>query len=178
MSTTLSTQNSQSLQQLASFDDATIKKIAESTFNSLTDPNYKPTLNEKEIQAQVGLATLISIFARQGLFVDSFNSVLKDNKLSQASIQTIGDLYKQNVDLLRSQISNVAFTYPRVTGCEWRLDYSVSNSETGSVLLPCFFVKLLFEGGGCIDFACNEEEMTALVASLKDASQEAQRSQS
>ena len=177
MSTTLSTQNTQSLQQLSSFDEETIKKIAQTTFQLLIDPDSQSTLTDNEIKAQQGLATLISIFARQGLYVDSFSSVLKDNGLSQNSNQYISDLYKQNIDLLRSKIANITVTYPRVVGCEWRLDYSVSNSETGSILSPCFFVKLLFEGGGSINFACNEEEMTALVASLKDATQEAQRNQ-
>lgn len=176
MSTTLSTQNTESLHQLASFDDDAIKKIAEATFKSFVDPQYQsPDLNEKEAKAQIGLATLISLYVRQGTFADSLSAVLKDNGLSQTSVQIITDLYKDNVDLMRTHLSNVAFSYPRIIGCEWRLDYSVKNSETGAVLLPCFFIELKLEGGDSINFACNEEEMTALVAALKDASQEAAR---
>ena len=176
MSTTLSTQNSESLRQLSSFDDDTIKKIAEATFKSFTDPQYQsPDLKENEAKAQIGLATLISLYVRQGTFADSLSAVLKDNGLSQTSVQIITDLYKDNVDLMRANLSNVAFTYPRIIGCQWRHDYSVKNSETGAVFLPCFFIELKLEGGDSINFACNEEEMTALVAALKDASQEAAR---
>ena len=142
MSTTLSTQNNDSLRQLASLDDATIKKIAEATFQSFIDPEYKSSdLNENEAKAQIGLATLISLYVRQGTFADSLSAVLKDNGVSQTSVQTITDLYKDKVDLMRAHLSNVAFSYPRIVGCEWRLDYSVKNSETGPVLLPCFFIE-------------------------------------
>ena len=119
MSTTLSTQNNDSLRQLASLDDATIKKIAEATFQSFIDPEYKSSdLNENEAKAQIGLATLISLYVRQGTFADSLSAVLKDNGVSQTSVQTITDLYKDKVDLMRAHLSNVAFSYPRIVGCE------------------------------------------------------------
>ena len=175
MSTTLSPQNVSSLKQLASLSDAQIKKVAEATFKSLVDPDFHCDLSSDEAKGQIGLATLIAIYVRQGALVDTLGSTLKDNGVSQTSVQAIIELYKNNVDLLRANISKIGICYPRVIGCEWRLDYSVSNSETGPVDLPLFFVKLLLEGGTSIDFSCNEEEMTALVATLKDASQEAQR---
>ncbi|OHT11816.1 HCaRG protein [Tritrichomonas foetus] len=172
---TLSPANTNSLKQLGACDEATANKIVEETFNALTNTKHQQKLNEKEAQAQVGLATLISVFARQGSQADSLTPVLRDSGISNGVITKVADLYKKNVDLIRAELANLSFTYPRVTGCEWRLDYSVSNSETGPVYLPNFFVKILLEGGNSIDFSCNEEEMTALVAALKDASQEAAR---
>jgi hypothetical protein len=55
------------------------------------------------------------------------------------------------------------------------LYYTVGNSASGGVLLPGFFAKLKIEGRASIDFSCSEKEVTALVAALKDAANEAAR---
>ncbi|KAH0794517.1 COMM domain-containing protein 3 [Histomonas meleagridis] len=175
MGSTLSPSNAAALKSLSKFDEKTIKKIVDLTFKSFVNQETESDLNEAESKAQIGFATLIAIFVRQASSPDSLKPILQHNGIPDASVNYILDLYKANVDLLRAKLANVGFTYPRIIGCEWRLDYNVSNSESGSILAPLFFIKLNLEGGDSINFTCNEEEMTALVAALKDASLEASR---
>ena len=171
--TTLSPSNS--LSKLASFDEQTIKSIADNTFKVLLNPESDQNLSGDKADAQIGLATLIALYTRQGSATETFQATLKDSGLSDSVASYIANLYKQKVDLLRAQCANIAVVYNRIIGCDWRLDYTVSNSESGSVLLPIFFIKIKLEGGQSIDFSCSEEEMTALVATLKDAAAEAAR---
>ena len=173
--TTLSPTNAAALKCLAKFNDDKIKKITDLTFKALNDGNFQQNLEPEESGAQIGLATLIAIMARQASTAESIAPVLKDAGFSQNSISYITTQYTAQVDILRAQLANITFTYPRIIGCNWRLDYAVSNSETGRVLEPQFFVQIDLEGGSNIKFTCNEEEMTALVASLKDAAAEASR---
>jgi hypothetical protein len=175
MSTTLSPSNASALKSLSSFPDSTIKTISDGAFAALRDPATGQTLPPDQANAQIGLATLLAIFVRQGGVTDSLQSVLKDSGVASSVVGHIVESYKQTVDVLRAKCANVALSYNRIVGCDWRLDFTVSNSESGPSLLPIFFVKLLLEGGPSIDFTCTEEEMTALVATLKDAASEAAR---
>ena len=178
MSTTLSPTNAAALKALAGMGDQVIQKIADATFKTLINPEIDADLEPKECGPQVGLATLVAIMSRQGSLPESLSPILKDAGMNEKSVQYIVGLYRKHVDSIRASLANVAFTYPRIIGCDWRLDYAVSNSETGSVLQPQFFVKIKLEGDKFIDFTCNEEEMVALVASLKDAVSEAARTSS
>ena len=173
--TTLSPTNAAALKSLAKFQDDRVKKITDLTFKALNDGTFQQNLEPEEAGAQIGLASLIAIMARQASTADSITPVLKDSGFSQSSISYITSQYTAQVDVIRANLANISFTYPRVVGCNWRLDYAVSNSETGRVLEPLFFVQIELEGGSNIKFTCNEEEMTALVASLKDAAAEASR---
>jgi hypothetical protein len=173
--TTLSPSNVSALKKLSSLADQAIASITDATFQALLDPSVVTNLPQDQANAQIGFATLLSLYVRQGATVDALQTVLKDAGISAGSIEYIANAYRQNIDLLRAKCANIALTYNRIVGCDWRLDYTVSNSESGQVFLPIFFVKLKLEGGGAIDFSCSEEEMTALVATLKDATSEAAR---
>lgn len=171
----LSPANASALKILASFDDGKIKSIVDSCFNCLIDPNAENTATGNEANAQIGLATLITLFARQASSSDSLKTTLADAKISEASVQYICAQYNQKVDIIRGKLAQVSVAYPKIVGCDWRLDFAVSNSATGSILKPLFMIKLKTEDGNTIDFTCNEEEMTTLVNSLKEATGEAQR---
>ena len=173
MATPLSPSNS--LNKFAAFDEAKAKKVADMTFKVLLDPKTEQRLSVDEADAQIGLATLIAIYVRQGAAAETLQGTLGESKIPESVVGYIGNLYRQNVDQLRAQAANVALNYNRIVGCDWRLDYAVSNSESGPVLLPVFFVKFKLEGGLSLDFSCSEEEMTALVATLKDAMSEGAR---
>jgi hypothetical protein len=173
--TTLSPSNVSALKKLASLGDAAVSSITDATFRALLDPSIPQDLPSDQFNAQIGLAALIAIYVRQGATAEALQTVLKDSGISAGSVEYITAAYRQNIDILRAKCANVALTYSRVVGCDWRLDYTISNSESGQVLLPIFFVKLNLEGGTSIDFSCSEEEMTALVATLKDAASEAAR---
>ena len=171
----LSASNTSALKLLASFGNEKITKIVDLCFACLLDPETENNLKGDEANSQIGLASIITLFARQASSADSLKPILKDSGLSETAINYICQLYNKKVDIIRSNLSKISISYPKVIGCEWRLDYSVSNSETGSVLQPLFFVQIKVEGGSSIDFTCNEEEMATLVASLKEATAEAQR---
>lgn len=171
--TTLSPSNASSLKSLSALSDEEVKQIVDQLFEALVHPETKQDISSELSKAEFGLATLIMIFIRQGSIVDNIQPILKDNGFSADSIKHITEKYKESADLIRARLATVAITYPRLIGCEWRLDYNVSNSETGPVLLPVFFIKLNLEGGDCINFTCNEEEMASLVSSLKEAANEA-----
>jgi hypothetical protein len=173
--TTLSPSNVSALRALATLDSKTVASLTDATFQALLDPSVKQALPPDQASAQVGLATLLALYIRQGATPDALQTVLRDSGIPAGSADYIAGAYRQNVDLLRAKCANIAAPYSRVVGCDWRLDYTVANSESGGVLLPVFFVKLKLEGGTSIDFSCSEEEMTALVATLKDAASEAAR---
>lgn len=170
---TLSQSNQASLKLLAAMDDGDLKHVVDQMFEALIHPETKQNITPEQASAQFGLATLIMIFVRQGSIVDNIQPVLKDSNFTPEAIEYITAKYKATADLLRARLATVAISYPRLIGCEWRLDYNVSNSETGPVLLPIFFIKFKLEGGDFINFTCNEEEMASLVSSLKEAASEA-----
>ena len=171
----ISPSNSSALKILSGFDLGKIKAITEACFKCLVDPEAENPTTGEEANAQIGLAAVITVFARQGASADSLGTILRDAGISDEAVKFICNQYNSQVDIIRAKLSTVSCAYPKIVGCEWRLDYSVSNSETGSVLKPLFFVQLKVEDGTSIDFTCNEEEMTTLVNSLKEASAEAQR---
>jgi hypothetical protein len=173
--TTLSPSNVAALKSLASLDGTAAAALTDATFRALLDPSARQALAPDQANAQIGLATLLALYVRQGAAADALQTVLRDAGVPAGSADYIAGAYRQNVDLLRAKCANLAAPYSRVVGCDWRLDYTVANSESGAVLLPVFFVKLRLEGGASIDFSCSEEEMTALVATLKDAASEAAR---
>jgi hypothetical protein len=173
--TTLSPSNVSALKKLASLSDKAIASITDATFRALLDPSIHQDLPPDDANAQIGLATLLAVYVRHGATAEALQTVLRDAGVSAGSVEYIAAAFRQSVDLLRAKCANVALTYNRVVGCDWRLDYTVSNSESGQVLLPTFFVKLGLEWGMSIDFSCSEEEMTALVAAIKDAAGEAAR---
>ena len=173
--TSISPTNSSALKLLASLSSDKIKSLTDTCFKCLIEPETENSASGDESTAQIGLATVITVLSRQGASADSLATILKDAGLNEESVKYITDKYNKEVDIIRAKLSTVSCAYPKVVGCEWRLDYSVSNSETGSVLKPLFFVQLKLEDGSSIDFTCNEEEMTTLVNSLKEASAEAQR---
>jgi hypothetical protein len=173
MSSALGPSNQASVRQLASSDDATIKAITDGTIKVLLEQASRSHPAFDGASSHAGLATLLALNVRQGTVPESVQSTLKDLGFSAGSIAYITDAYRKNVDVLRADIANIALHYGRVIGCDWRLDYQYINSESGPVRLPIFYVKLNLEGGENIDFSCTEEELTALVASLKDAATEA-----
>jgi len=175
MTSTLSSSNIDSLKILGTLGEEEVKIVVDSAIRALIHPENEEKLSEQIINAQFGIASLICIFARQSSIADALKPVLKDSGLSQNSIDYVMNAYSANVDIIRGNLANITVSYPKITGCDWRLDYSVSNSESGSVLKPIFFIKLSLEGNQSIDFTCTEEEMTALVTSLKDAVAEASR---
>ena len=175
MSSTLSSTNALMLKSLSKLGDASIKKIVDSTFSMFLHPEQNSDLSPEESNCQTGFATLIAIFTRQCSSPETLQPILHDNGFSDDIIKYIVDTYRDNADLLRAKMANVGFNYPKIVGYEWRFDYYVSNSESGSVLAPLFFIKLDLDTNESINFTCNEEEMTALVASLKDAVGEASR---
>lgn len=175
MSSTLSPTNASLLKALSKLGDESVRRVAASTFRAFLHPEQKSDITPEESNCQTGFATLIAIFVRQCSAPETLQPVLQDSGFSAAAITYIIDLYRDSIDLLRAKLANVSFNYPQIASYEWRLDYYVSNSESGSVLAPLFFVKLNMQSGEAINFTCNEEEMTALVAALKDAVGEANR---
>ena len=175
MTSTLSSTNLNSLKLLSKFNENEINKIINLTFEVLINPNIETNLNEEESNAQIGIASLITLLARQASISEAIRPILKDFNIPENSINLIIKLYNLNIDIIRSKLLNISISYPKIIGCDWRLDYSVSNSESGSVLKPIFFIKLLIDNGSTIDFTCNEEEMTSFVTTLKDAVLEASR---
>ncbi|EAY09954.1 HCaRG protein [Trichomonas vaginalis G3] len=173
--TSLSSNNINSLKLLASLDEGRIKAITDIAIKAILNPETENELQGKEADAQIGLASLILLFARQGSVPETMKPVLRDAGIGESSINYIADQYSAKVELIRAKLATISAGYPKVVGCNWRLDYAVSNSETGSVLKPLFFVQLDLEGGSQLNFTCTEEEMTSLVSSLKEAAAEAAR---
>lgn len=173
--TSLSSTNTAALKQLAGLDENRIKAITELTIKTILDPETANDLKGNEANAQIGLAALFTLFARQGSFAETMKPVLRDSGLNDSIVEFIANQYTAKVDLIRAKLATISAGYPKITGCSWRLDYAVSNSETGSVLKPLFFVHLDVEGVSSLEFTCTEEEMTSLVNSLKEAAAEAAR---
>ena len=173
MSTTLSPTNAAFIKLLAKMSKDEATKVIDNTIAILTSSQEEIDLTAEESQAQIGLATLLLLNIRQGSSMETIKGTLTDFGLSEEIMAYLDGKLSSACDLIRANLSNINISNPKVVDCDWKLDYVVSNSQAGPIRQPLFFVTFKLDNGKNIEFTCNEEEMTSLVASLKAVQAEA-----
>jgi hypothetical protein len=133
--------------------------------------------------SHAGLMTLISEASRTSATEDSFKSVLEEAGLRSQRASALAKGYQERVSAVREQLrSNVILNAPRIVGIDWRLDYSVESSASGSQHEPVYFVTLKVqdvEGDLSsirdVTFLCSSEQLQDLHAKVEDAVTQVQR---
>lgn len=135
-------------------------------------------------QAHSCLAALFLASAKDDSDADAVLSTLDEEgvpDLIQAYATGIYDKYRAKI---RSNVLAGASSVrrPRVVDIDWRLDYYLKNNEVEGISIPVYFVRLHTRNNdgtpGKVEFTCSLEELQDLVAKLKDASKQTERTAS
>lgn len=175
--TSLSSINEGLLRDLARRDVSTINKIINLSFDELLSDNKSAAieLTEEESNFQISLSTCILSCCRNSVSSDSFQELLKNYDFSDQIIGILKTKFDENIDLIRAKLSKISFSYQKIVSCDWKLDYLVSDSESGSVLKPMVLIQFITDENKKIRFTCNEEELTTFVTSLREINNEVNR---
>lgn len=130
------------------------------------------------------LAALFLTSAKDDSDADTLLGVLDEvgvPDLIQAYTTGIYDKYRAKI---RANVLAGASSVrrPRVVDIDWRLDYYLKNNEVEGISVPVYFVRLHTRNNdgtpGKVEFTCSLEELQDLVAKLKDASKQTERTAS
>ena len=130
-----------------------------------------------------GLMTLISEAARTNATSESVQSTLEEAGLRTSRASALAKGYQERAVDVREQLrSNAVLNAPRVVGIDWRMDYSLESSASGSQHEAVYFITLKVqdvEGDLSsirdVTFLCGSEQLQDLHAKVEDAVAQVQR---
>ncbi len=106
-------------------------------------------------------------------------SILEECGLYGGRLNFIAKCFESKSSTLREELARTGFSLPKVVGIDWRLDYHVRSSAAGKASRPVFFVTLNTQVGSGelkdLDFMCTPEQMKDLLAKVKDATKQVER---
>ena len=109
----------------------------------------------------------------------SLQSSLDDAGFSSSAINTFLSLYSQHKQDILDVLNVTAFKLPKIVGLDWRLDYKICSSGTGTDLLPQYFITIeVEEPNGThrnIEFSASWTELQDLLWRVRDASKQVER---
>eukprot|EP00455_Lapot_gusevi_P014658 TRINITY_DN1734_c0_g1_i2.p2 TRINITY_DN1734_c0_g1~~TRINITY_DN1734_c0_g1_i2.p2 ORF type:complete len:106 (+),score=28.46 TRINITY_DN1734_c0_g1_i2:294-611(+) len=80
---------------------------------------------------------------------------------------------------LRAHLSQTSFTFPRIVGLDWRLDYYIKSNLLDRADEPVYFVSLKVQERDNsirnVQFSCSLQELQDLHAKLYDACKQLER---
>ena len=132
--------------------------------------------------AYAGLLTLLSEAARLHADSESFRSTLDDAGVSGDRAGQLVEGYGNAVALIRDNLRTDTLGVPRIVGIDWRLDFSIESSASGSQHEPVYFVTLNvqdIEGEISsvrdVTFLCSAEQLQDLHKKVEDACEQVAR---
>ena len=135
-------------------------------------------------QAHAALAAALLAAARDDADAETLEAQLADARVPAGVAKAAAEQYAGAKEQLRAgllaHVSSVR--RPRVVDVEWRLDYYLKSSAVEHVNVPVYFVKLTTVDAdgrpGAVQFTCSIEELQDLIASLRDAAKQTERTAS
>ena len=132
-------------------------------------------------QAHAAVASALLAAAKEDADAETVESTFVDARVPPTIAKSAAELYTGAKDRLRSELlAHVSSVRrPRIVDVEWRLDYYLKSNSVERVNIPVYFVKLITvdaEGKpGKVEFTCSIEELQDLIASLRDATKQTER---
>ena len=182
------------LATLAGLPDKAFAQVSRCAFGALTSPAFSASdkvarmLASGEVDAgalksaHAGLLTLLSEAARVNADSESFRTTLDDVGLKGERVGQLVGGYTDSVDLIRENLRTDTLGVPRIVGIDWRLDYSIESSASGSQHEPVYFVTLNVqdvEGDVSsvrdVTFLCSGEQLQDLHRKVEDACEQVAR---
>jgi len=123
-------------------------------------------------QAFSSVVALFVYFGKLDLAPIGIREFFSANSFPEPRAEAFSALYAHNVSALRALLNASSFHFPHVVDVQWRVDYQVRSDSLDRINAPTFYVTLKTLEHGVqrdVAFACSLEEMTDLVAKLKDA---------
>jgi len=132
-------------------------------------------------QAHAAVAAALLAAAKEDADAETVESTFVDARVPAGIAKSAADLYSAAKDRLRTELlAHVSSVRrPRIVDVEWRLDYYLKSNSVERINVPVYFVKLITvdsEGKpGKVEFTCSIEELQDLIASLRDATKQTER---
>ena len=132
-------------------------------------------------QAHAAVAAALLAAAKDDADAETVEANFVDARVPAAIAKSAGELYAAAKDRLRTELlAHVSSVRrPRIVDVEWRLDYYLKSNAVERVNIPVYFVKLITVDGdgkqGKVEFTCSIEELQDLIASLRDATKQTER---
>eukprot|EP01113_Clastostelium_recurvatum_P022482 TRINITY_DN2684_c0_g1_i1.p1 TRINITY_DN2684_c0_g1~~TRINITY_DN2684_c0_g1_i1.p1 ORF type:complete len:196 (+),score=43.04 TRINITY_DN2684_c0_g1_i1:17-604(+) len=171
-------------------NDAAFKSLTDFSFGVLmrqkTEADMLSSLGDKSVDpiaVKQGFSALISfILEASKLNSDAsvLSSVLEEHRVSSSRITYLSERYAALRGPLRKLLSAISFHFPSIVDVDWRLDYFIKANSIEKINVPVYRIALKTEEGegqtGTVEFACSMEQLQDLVAKLKDAVKQIERS--
>eukprot|EP00026_Physarum_polycephalum_P005994 Phypoly_transcript_06033.p1 GENE.Phypoly_transcript_06033~~Phypoly_transcript_06033.p1 ORF type:complete len:198 (+),score=24.07 Phypoly_transcript_06033:1067-1660(+) len=169
------------------FPEAEFKKLVDVTVNILLLSQQPSELlgavGGDPIQVKQGHASLSEFFleaAKLNADPSVLSGILEEHKVAAGHQTYLLDQYKTLRPLLRKQLAQTLFHPPKVVDVDWRLDYFLKANSVEKINVPIYRIVLLTtkQDGttGPVELACTLEQLQDLVAKLRDATKQIDRS--
>eukprot|EP01083_Nonionella_stella_P176046 614890_1 len=150
--------------------------------SSIGEPQDDKVVKNSElspIQEKCLIASLLSLLlelCKQDHSLAEIRTLLEDHRFSSEQSGKFVELYKSHKTRIRSRLGGIGFDFDKVVGIDWRLDHSFQSSDDGKLGAPIFLVtlKMLTPSGkpSNTSFCCSLEQMTDLLAKVKQATRQ------
>jgi hypothetical protein len=125
------------------------------------------------------IATVIVEYAKTDTTAEALGRALDESGIPTARIQLFAKLYNDNSKRLRDVASQIGFDLPNLAGVNWRLDYHIRSSNTGSANAPLYLFNFKTITGDSkaqdILFSCNREQAEDMLRTVRDATNQVER---
>ena len=132
--------------------------------------------------AHAGLLTLLAEAARLHADGESLQATLDDAGVGAGRAKQLVEGYASALSLIRENLRTDALGVSRIVGIDWRLDFSIDSSASGSQNEPVYFVTLNVqdvEGDVSsvrdVTFLCSAEQLQDLHKKVEDACEQVVR---
>jgi hypothetical protein len=183
------------LRTLAALPDKAFAQVSRCAFGALTaGPAFSADKVAKMLRGQAeetaaqikcahaGLLTLLAEAARIHADGESLRATLDDAGVGADRAGQLVEGYASAVALIRENLRTDALGVGRIVGLDWRLDFSIESSASGSQHEPVYFVTLNVqdvEGDPSsvrdVTFLCSSEQLQDLHRKVEDACEQVAR---
>ncbi|KAG1687397.1 hypothetical protein DVH05_005193 [Phytophthora capsici] len=176
------TLESLSASSLASLARAAASQMADScTQNSSTTA----TESSADYETSAAMSAIVVAFARDG---SARSSAEQRQQLYALGVEGEGlqtrlmDVLAEVVPSVEPVLENTSYDFAHVVDVNWRLDYVLRSSSSGSIRTPLYFVQLKLQSPSARDselqtvsFSCSAEELRSLVYQIQEAANEVEK---
>jgi len=167
----------------------TFKKLVNATtailLHDLPPTDFSQTVGSGSdpIIIKQGHAAITALFlegAKLNADPSVLSGVLEEHKIVQARQEHLIAKYTEAKPQLRKLLSQTLFHPPKIVDVDWRLDYFLKANSVEKINIPLYRIVLQTTNKdgvtAPVEFACTLEQLQDLVAKLRDATKQIDRS--